>query len=373
MVLPRVLRNQPGNSSKPGGQPATPQTRWVRGSGFEILPAMPPDQVPRSEASGCFGKRWHSLNPEKKMLTRGKAILAYRLEFITLSLPQNRNASFRTEWNWIGQDKPYLKSPPAASKRIIDLSWQCSWNNHLNPNKTCFQSPSTRPISLDPHLWEKNAEDNQQPQGRVVCGRLRTGSQVSGPLPSILPPMLGTSHCSHSKNLHTHGGPGLPTQLYLSPPGAGVLKLFSILRREQDTQWLTSILAGKWLTADSFWRAELIKAERRLWVDVCVMWRKLEKEKQARNMEAQQHPSALQKMSFHQVLPGRVWLQSQDSTRSHSSYISVLTCCYKGPNLPNLVFKQYICVQDLGQNLASELQVTEHVQHWWKHFVKQTN
>lgn len=97
MVLPRVLRNQPGNSSKPGGQPATPQARWVRGSGFEILPAMPPDQVPQSEASGCFGKPWHSLNPEKKMLTRGKAILAYRLEFITLSLPQNRNASFRTE------------------------------------------------------------------------------------------------------------------------------------------------------------------------------------------------------------------------------------------------------------------------------------
>ena len=157
----------------------------------------------------------------------------------------------------------------------------------------------------------------------------------------------------------------LRAQCYLrdhSPPADWVLKLFSVLRRDWGggvwTQSLKSILKGKRLMADSFWRAKLTRARENKGTghqgDAELSWEEAatwEYGSQTMALPSPQNPA--------KFCPIRFCLQL--IMLSHSFYMLVLKSCHGGPNFPNWVFKQYICVQYLGQKLASGLQVTEHV------------
>lgn len=183
------------------------------------------------------------------------------------------------------------------------------------------------------------------------------------PFPSILPSCIREPlHVNPQQEPHTNRKN--VSAGYLrghSPPADWVLKLFSILQRYWGrgswTQWLKSILTGKWLMADSFWRAKLTRArenkgyhqgDMELSWEAAVSW--------GYRSQTMALPSPPNPAKF---CPIRFCLQL--ITMSHSFYMLVLKSCHGGPNFPNWVFKQYICVQYLGQKLASGLQVAEHV------------
>lgn len=89
-----------------------------------------------------------------------------------------------------------------------------------------------------------------------------------------------------------------------------------------------------------------------------MVWRHQGKKMEPWTTGAQQCVFNTPKMSFHHVLP-HLNLTSQHHggpSGSHGLYASASENCSRSPNFLNFVFKQYIYVQYLGQNVASRSQ-----------------